>query len=420
MSHRSGAVESPGISGYLRRRSSLRSLTSSEKAVGCMRYRWISLAGLALSCAGLAACNGGATNSPPFTTGTATTTGIKAQQLIVLPGLPAGGKFTYDIGVADATARRYYLADRTNASLDIINLDSNAVRQVPGFTGQKPSNDASGPDGVVYVPNGSVYVGDVNTVKVVDPVAGAVTATIPTGTAGFRTDEGCYDPDDKLVMFANPADSPPYASFISTTTNTVVAKLNFPGSVGLEQCVYDPGTKKFLINNDGTPANPHGELDAILAATAVAGAPVIAQAYPEGTCGPAGLALGPNENLVVGCDTPAGTQQITLIMNAVSGAIVATIGGVGGEDEVAYDPKLNHYYVAARDMTANGISQTGQTGATFTPVLGVIDAATNMWLGNLPTGANAHSVAVDSATGRVYVPVPPTATAAGGVQVFGP
>jgi hypothetical protein len=386
-----------------------------------MRFHWLSLAGLAAACAGLAACNGGSANAPPFQTGAATTTGIKAQQLIVLPGLPPGGKFTYDIGAADATARRYYLADRTNASLDIINLDTFAVRQVfGGFTGQKPSNDLSGPDGVAFVPNGSVYVGDVNVVKVVDPVAGSVTATIPTGTAGFRTDEGCYDPDDKLVMFANPADSPPYASFISTTTNTVVAKLMFNGSIGLEQCAYDPGTKKFFINNDGTAANPHGELDAILAATAVAGTPVIAQRFPEGNCGPAGLALGPNENLLVGCDAPAGSQQITLVMNATSGAIVATIGGVGGEDEVAYDPKLNHCYVAARDMTANGISQTGQPGAVFTPVLGVIDAATNTWLGNLPTGANAHSVAVDSATGRVFVPVPPTATTSGGVQVFGP
>ena len=387
-----------------------------------MHVRWISLAGLALACASLTACNGGSANTPPLLTGNPPPgPGISAKQLIALPGIVAGGKFTYDIAVVDAAARRYYLADRTNASLDIINVDTFAVRQVMGgFTGQKASNDKSGPDGVVYVPNGSVYVGDVNNVKVIDPVAGTVTKTITTGSAGFRTDEGCYDPDDKLVMFANPADSPPYATFISTTTNTVVATLNFTGSAGLEQCVYDPGTKKFFINNDGTAANPHGELDAILASTAVAGTPVIAAAYPEGTCGPTGLALGPAEQMVVGCDAPAGSPQITLIMSATSGAIVTTITKVGGEDEVAYDPKLNHYYVAARDWTADGISQTGKTGATFTPVLGVIDAATDAWIGNLPTGANAHSVAVDSTTGNVFVAVPPTATTSGGVQVFGP
>jgi hypothetical protein len=382
-------------------------------------HRWVSRIALALLSAGLAACAGQAITIPSFPP--VSGPGITQQQLVVIPNLPPGGKFTYDIGIVDAAARRYYLADRTNASLDIIDLTTFAVRQIAGgFTGQKASNDQSGPDGVVFVPNGPVYVGDVNVVKVIDPVAGTVTATIPTGTAGFRTDEGCYDPDDKLVMFANPADSPPYATFISTTTNTVVGTLPFTTSVGLEQCVYDPGTKKFFINNDGTPANPHGELDTILASTAAAGAPVIAQRYPQGTCGPTGLALGPNENLVVGCDAPAGSPQITLVMSATSGAIVATITQVGGEDEVAYDPKLNHYYTASRDMTANGISQTGQTGAVFTPVLGVIDAATNKWLGNFPTGVNAHSVAVDSTTGRVFVPVPPTATASGGVQVFGP
>jgi hypothetical protein len=381
-----------------------------------MRCRWLSFIGSVLAAAGLAACNGSSTSVPSFGPGPV----VSAKQLIVLPGLPAGGKFTYDIGIVDPAARRYYLADRTNSSLDIIDLSTFAVRQIAGgFTGQKASNDQSGPDGVVFVPGGSVYVGDVNVVKVVDPVAGSVTATIATGSAGFRTDEGCYDPDDKLVMFANPADSPPYATFISVTTNKVVATLPFATSVGLEQCVYDPGTKKFFINNDGTPANPHGELDAIAASTAVAGAPVVGQVFPEGNCGPAGLALGPNENLLVGCDAPAGSPQITQIMSATTGAIVTTITQVGGEDEVAYDPKLNVYYTASRDMTANGISQTGVVGASFTPVLGIIDAGTNTWIKNLPTGAGAHSVAADSTTGNVFVPVPPTATAAGGVQLFG-
>jgi hypothetical protein len=376
-----------------------------------LRTALLPLAGLLVFAAG---CNGNnSTPKPP--------TSVFAQkQLIALPNLPAGGTFTYDIGTVDAAARRYYLADRKNTSLDIIDLTTFAVRQVGGFSGQKPSNDNSGPDGVAFVPGGSVYVGDVNVLKVVDPVAGTVTATLATGTAGFRTDEGCYDPDDHLMMFANPADSPPYMTFVSTTTNTIVGKITFPTSIGLEACVYDHGTKTFFFNNDGTPANPHGELDTILATTAVAGTPVVAQAFPEGNCGPAGIDLGPSENLIIGCDAPAGDPQITLIMSATTGAIVKTITQVGGEDEVAYDPHLNRYYTASRDMTANGISVTGQAGAVFTPVLGVIDAATNTWIENLPTGANAHSVAADSATGNVFVPESPTATAAGGVALFGP
>jgi hypothetical protein len=378
-----------------------------------MRFRWRSLSLCALFAVGLAACSNNST-TPNVGPGP----NITPQGVVALPNLAPGGKFTYDIGVTDAAARRYYIADRTNSSLDIMDLNTMAIRQVGGFVGQKASNDNSGPDGVVFVPGGSVYVGDVNVVKVVDPVAGVVTATIPTGTTGVRTDEGCYDPDDKLIAFANPADSPPYVSFISTTTNTVVAKLLFPGSIGLEQCVYDPAQKRFFINNDGTPTNAHGEMDSWLASTVVAGTPAIDKVFPEGNCAPTGMALGPNENLVVGCDTPAGTQQETLIMSATTGAIVATITQVGGSDEVAYDPKLNHYLTGSRNMTASGISQTGLATGKFTPVLGVIDAATNTWVGNFTTGSGAHSVSADSATGHVFVPVPPTATAAGGILVF--
>jgi hypothetical protein len=345
---------------------------------------------------------------------------LSFKQLIALPNLAPGGSFSFDIGAVDTASHRYFLADRTNKALDIVDTTTFAVRQVAGFTGVKSSNDTSGPDGVVAVPGGSVYVGDVNAVKVVDPTAGSIVATITTGAAGFRSDEGCYDPDDHLVMFANPADSPPYATWISTTTNTIKATHNFVGSGGLEQCQYDPGTKSFFINNDATAANPHGELDVIPAATVVAGAPVVSAAYSEGTCGATGLALGPNENLLVGCDAPAGSPQITLVMSATTGAVVKTITQVGGEDQVAYDATRNRYYTASRDWTASGISVTGNTGAAFTPVLGVIDAATNTWIMNLPTGSNAHSVAVDSTTGNVFVPVPPTATSNGGLQLFGP
>ncbi len=386
----------------------------------------ITIRGLVVAAAALTAtvavtaCGGNgatATNTPPAppTAGPV----LLQKQLIALPNLNAGGPFTYDIGAADAADRRYYLADRTNKSLDIINLDTFAVRQVTGsFTGQTSSNDTSGPDGVTFIPGGAVYVGDINKVVVVDPVAGAVTATIATSTTGKRTDEGCYDPADNLMMFANGADSPPFVSFISTTTNTVASTLTFSTSIGLEACVYDPGTKTFFLNNDGDPANPNGELDLIPASSVIAGAPTVAKTYPEGACNPSGIDLGPNENLVVACDTPAGTQQETLIMSATSGAIVKTITQVGGEDEVAYDPKANRYYTASRDMTASGISQTGNASPTYTPVVGVIDASTNTWLGNYPTGTGAHSVAVDSQTGNVFVPVPPTSTTGGGVLLF--
>jgi hypothetical protein len=52
-------------------------------------------------------------------------------------------------------------------------------------------------------------------------------------------------------------------------------------------------------------------------------------------------------------------------------------------------------------------------------VLGVIDASSNTWIANVPTGKNSHSVAADSSTVHVFVPVPATATSNGGVNVYG-
>ncbi|HAP91073.1 MAG TPA: hypothetical protein DCR15_15735, partial [Arthrobacter bacterium] len=39
-----------------------------------------------------------------------------------------------------------------------------------------------------------IYVGDVNSVKVIDTATQKVTKNIPVSANGFRADEGCYDP----------------------------------------------------------------------------------------------------------------------------------------------------------------------------------------------------------------------------------
>ena len=184
------------------------------------------------------------------------------KQLAEIPVPNNPSKFVFDIGYADQ-AGHYFIADRTNKSVDM--FDSKTYSSIAvitgGFAGQDPggNNDKSGPDGVVGIPGTStLYVGDVSSVKIVDSSAKAVTKNIqitPPGSntpSGFRADEGCYDPDDKLMMFAHPGDSTPFISWISTDTQAVVTQLALPGSMGLEQYVYDPGTKSFLINNDGT------------------------------------------------------------------------------------------------------------------------------------------------------------------------
>ena len=93
---------------------------------------------------------------------------------IQIPGQPLA---VFDIGFADKVLPLYYLADRSNASLDVIDVRSNTVAaQIGGFVGVRndpttglASTAISGPDGVQAVGVGEVWVGDGDsTVKVVD------------------------------------------------------------------------------------------------------------------------------------------------------------------------------------------------------------------------------------------------------------
>ena len=124
---------------------------------------------------------------------------------------------------------------------------------------------------------------------------------------------------------------------------------------------------------------------------------------PTGEAAPGHLLLGCSGDAI-----EAGAHAQTLVMDASNGHIIATITEVGGSDQVWYNPGDNRYYLASRLMTS-----TGMKGGAPTPVLGIIDAATNKWIANVPTGKNAHSVAVDPGNNRVYVPIPT------GIAVFG-
>jgi hypothetical protein len=363
---------------------------------------------LIVAAAGLSACGGSDHSSPGATAPTLVTN-------IMVPNSTSPA-FSFDIGYAEAGF--YYLADRNNKAVDVVDTGSNTlVAQISGpFTGIGASTDTSGPDGIVGITGAhTIYVGDVDSVKVVDTAARQTTKTIPISTSGQRVDEGCYDPDDHLVMFASPGDTPPFVTFISTTTQAVTQKFTFDGSSGLEACVYDSASKSFLINNDGTAANPDGELDVIPAASVVAGTPAITKVFPLPKCSPSGLALGPGNDVLVGCDPAPGDPLITLILDRTTGALQASIL-FGGVDQVEYDPLSNRYFLPARHYVSSGTAAS----SGFTPMMGVIDGKTRQLLFKVPVGTGAHSVAIDSTRQRVYVPYQPGATffPNAGISVF--
>jgi hypothetical protein len=231
-------------------------------------------------------------------------------------------------------------------------------------------------------------------------------------------------------MISTPEATPPFATFIDATTQTIVATVTFTDSAsapaaGLEQCRYDAGSDKFFVNNDGTTANPHGELDALPGAsiraipaggsvnyTALAGVGV----YGEGNCDPTGLALGPGTDIAVGCrEGTTAAPLLVQILNRNTGTIITSVNA-GGGDQIEYDANTNRYYNAASRWTASGnaaVNGACSAASPCTPVLSIIDAGTRTLVAQLPTGNNAHSVAIDPVSGLAFMPISSATAPAG-------
>src|SRR5262249_37898734 len=153
----------------------------------------------------------------------------------------------------DPVLNKYFLADRSNKTIDILDLSTSPPTLTQAvnnnFQGNTGNNDGSGPDGVATVNNHTeVWVGDVGGTcfplvppngdlpatcgpgqvwvlntdgSVKTPLPGGAANPIPVGGKS-RADEFCYDPKDNLVMIASPAEAPPFVTFISTTSYKVV------------------------------------------------------------------------------------------------------------------------------------------------------------------------------------------------------
>lgn len=65
---------------------------------------------------------------------------------ISVPGKPLRA---FDISWVDSASGHYYLAGRSNGSVDVVDIATNTVTaQIGGFVGNTGKNDTSGPDGV--------------------------------------------------------------------------------------------------------------------------------------------------------------------------------------------------------------------------------------------------------------------------------
>jgi len=182
---------------------------------------------------------------------------------------------------------------------------------------------------------------------------------------------------------------------------------------GLGGMVWDPNSGYLLQTNENAiPVTNIGTVDVIdprLKDTSCGGAscgPVVINSLIMPNCMPTSITNGPGTNFLVGCADHDGesfpaneyiinytpTNKIVCTADPATSVNCVPINNVGGVDEVWYNPGDNKYYLAARDMQPNA-------------VMGVIDAKTNQWLYNMPTGSNAHSISVDPSNNHAFVPL---------------
>jgi len=350
----------------------------------------------------------------------------------VVTGFGAQSINSFDIGFVDPRHSVYLLADRTNAAIDVVDTRTNKlIKQLtPGFVGFSGSNDTSGPNGVLVAEGNDVWVGDGNSmIWVIDLQSGNVDATFSTINVADanRADELCWDPDDHIILMANDADKPPFVTFWDSRQSNHFQKLGqitFDGSNpktphatnGIEQCQYDPRSHRFLLNLpeiNGPGDNTGNGAVAVINPKNLSKPERIFVLDHNKCAGPQGMAIGPEGQVLLGCNAPSGVTATnangngnfsSVIIDDHATRIVATINDESGPDEVWFNPGDGHYFLAR--------SGAVPPAAVPTQLLGVIDSSRaradqSVYTANKPNppASSSHSVAADPVRNQVYVPI---------------
>jgi hypothetical protein len=351
--------------------------------------------------------------------------------------LPGGQKLSsFDTSYVDGGIGLYVLADRTNNAIDVVDTHTQSVSQLGqgafiGFTGNE---DTSGPNGVAIIAGREVWVGDGDsTFKVIDIATKTIIATVATGArTDNRVDKLCSDPGDDLVLMANSAASPPFATLVSATrpiaAASIKSKIIFDGlnntpvaTHGIGQCQWNARTGKFyiVVPEVGGPGDDTG----------AGGVTVIGRNGEVETtfmvdhtkcAGPLGMAIGPDYQILLGCkepsrkatasDTLGNGNFSTVIIDERDGHIIKEFNNQSGADEVWYDPGNGHYFLARSATTASGSQILGIIDVdSLTTDLGAYTADKDPSSDPAaPPGtpvASSHSVAADPVTTKTFVPI---------------
>ncbi len=179
---------------------------------------------------------------------------------------PGGAFSSFDISFADPVTGNIFIADRSNASVDIFSGSSlTFLGRATGFTGQQATTSISGADGVLTVTSGGIttlYAGDGDSTlkffNATNPAAPQFQGAILTGGT-TRVDEMAYSPLTHQILAANNAETPAYGNLFSTTNGhppvaLVTTPITVPASQGgidaggMEQPAWNPTTGSFFVS----------------------------------------------------------------------------------------------------------------------------------------------------------------------------
>jgi hypothetical protein len=394
------------------------------------------------------------------------------------PGAPAAGSpwqcltaiqvpnapvTSFDISWVNPNRAEYYLADRSNAAVDIVDTSTNKFKkQIGGFVGGflNPATNTfitakSGPDGLVSFGKW-LYVGDGDsTLKIIDLDKGSIVQSVPTG-GSTRVDEMAITdiaPNGvQVLLAANNAEDPPFATLFQVNANNftnnikILARINVDPSIippgeglSLEQPAWDPDSKRFYVSvpqinypagcTPGVASNPGKNIvgcqggllvvdpSGVIApnCTNIGGIPALGSVcqytyggYNHGanigvlslsTCAPNGAFVGPMED-GVGANLLLGCTPANNPSNTGTLAINTDTINFATIGNITGSDEV--WYNSGDGHYYTGSSANpAQFGG---PALGIIDATSNLLVSQIPQGSGSHSVAADSIRNTIYVP----------------
>src|SRR5215813_3443029 len=322
----------------------------------------------------------------------------------------AGALYSFDISWVDQATQTYYLADRSNRAVDIVDAKTKKfltqLTATPPFAGISPpafSTATAGPNGVVtgghclFVTDAPSRVVSFNTTS----FPPSQVSDVKTGATANRADELAYDPKDKKLLVINNADTPPFGTLITVnpatcalTPPTAADRITFDlahgvdAQDGAEQPVFFNG--KFYLSIPVLGANVKD--GGVIRIDPTTGA--IEHTFPIEFCSPAGLTVGPKNDLLIGCNmvfdtagnvwSPTGTVTAApkdVILNVKTGATTDVLG-VGAGDEVWFNAGDGKYYATGSGSPFRPLPAATAQGST---PLGVVDAKDKKVLQQVPT-----------------------------------